>query len=90
MVTEVRGDFEHAIASIDETATTASGMIKALEPDIVAMTGAARRISDDTSRMLAGIREGRGTIGKLMNDDETVRAGESHYAGGRTSGAADA
>ena len=41
MVTEVRGDFEHAIASIDETATTASGMIKALEPDILAMTGAA-------------------------------------------------
>ena len=70
MVTEVRGDFEHAIATIDETATTANAMIKAVEPDILALTGAARRISDDTSRMLAGIREGRGSIGKLMNDDE--------------------
>jgi phospholipid/cholesterol/gamma-HCH transport system substrate-binding protein len=70
MVTEVRGDFERAIATIDQTATTAHDMIKALEPDIVAMSNAGRRISEDTSRMLAGVREGRGTVGKLMNDDE--------------------
>ena len=70
MVTEVRGDLEHGIATIDQFATTANDMIKALEPDIVAMSSAGRRISEDTSRMLAGVREGRGTVGKLMNDDE--------------------
>jgi phospholipid/cholesterol/gamma-HCH transport system substrate-binding protein len=70
MVTEVRGDLEHGIATIDQFATTANDMIKELEPEIVAMASAGRRISEDTSRMLAGVREGRGTVGKLMNDDE--------------------
>ena len=70
MVTEVRGDLEHGIATIDQFATTANDMIKALEPDIVAISSAGRRISEDTSRMLAGVREGRGTVGKLMNDDQ--------------------
>ena len=70
MVTEVRGDLEHGIATIDQFATTANDMIKALEPEFVAMSSAGRRISEDTSRMLAGVREGRGTVGKLMNDDE--------------------
>jgi phospholipid/cholesterol/gamma-HCH transport system substrate-binding protein len=70
MVTEVRGDLKHGIATIDQFAITANDMIETLEPEIVAMSSAGRRISEDTSRMLAGVREGRGTIGKLMNDDE--------------------
>jgi hypothetical protein len=49
--------------------------VNAVGVEVEAIAQAGRRISTDTSQLIAGVRAGRGTIGKLVTDDELyVRA----------------
>jgi phospholipid/cholesterol/gamma-HCH transport system substrate-binding protein len=69
-IIQLRDDLEDVVAAVGETAINANNVVKTVASDVEAMSRAGRRISDDTSRIVEGIRAGRGTIGKLMNDEE--------------------
>jgi phospholipid/cholesterol/gamma-HCH transport system substrate-binding protein len=66
----LRDDVEHAVVSIGTTVDNANGLLTSVSDDVRRMASAGARISDDAARISEGLRSGRGTIGKLLNDDE--------------------
>jgi phospholipid/cholesterol/gamma-HCH transport system substrate-binding protein len=74
-VTEVRADLGHVVAAVGRTADEAHEVVESVGRDVEAIGRAGRRLSDDAARLVEGIRAGRGTIGRLIVDDELyVRA----------------
>jgi phospholipid/cholesterol/gamma-HCH transport system substrate-binding protein len=65
----LREDTEKAVKEIASTAENAHALIVDIRPDITAIAANGRSISDGTRDIVAAINEGRGTIGKLVNDD---------------------
>ena len=68
-VEALRGDAEQAVKQIALTAEDAHEMIEKVSPDIAAIAHNGNRISADTRDIIASINEGKGTLGKLVNDD---------------------
>ena len=64
----LRGDVERAVQQLALTAEDAHGLVEEIRPDIVAMTQNGRRLSGDAQQIVASLNEGRGTIGRLIND----------------------
>jgi phospholipid/cholesterol/gamma-HCH transport system substrate-binding protein len=75
-VESLRGDVEKAVQQIALTAEDAHAMVEDVRPDISAIARHANRISADASVITAKIRNGEGTIGKLVNDDTLYRRAE--------------
>jgi len=68
-VEQLSGDVEKTIDQIAMTAEDAHELITEITPQIKAIAESGSRISDDTQRIVASVRAGEGTIGKLINDD---------------------
>jgi phospholipid/cholesterol/gamma-HCH transport system substrate-binding protein len=68
-VDKLSGDIETTVKQISMTVTDAHELIEDVSPQIKAIAENGNRISADTQRIIASIREGEGTIGKLINDD---------------------
>ncbi len=68
-VEALRGDIEHAVQQVAATADDAHGLLADLRPELTIIAKNGARISGDTSDILASVREGRGTLGKLVQDD---------------------
>jgi outer membrane protein OmpA-like peptidoglycan-associated protein len=72
-VDALRGDAELAVRQIALTAEDAHGLVEDVRPDIAAIARNGNQISAQTAEILASINEGKGTIGKLVNDDALYR-----------------
>jgi phospholipid/cholesterol/gamma-HCH transport system substrate-binding protein len=72
-VEALRGDAERAVKQIALTAEDSHALIEDIRPDIVAMAQHGNRITEQTREILTSINEGKGTIGKLVNDDGLYR-----------------
>jgi phospholipid/cholesterol/gamma-HCH transport system substrate-binding protein len=76
-VASLRGDITTAVQQVALTAEEAHALVTDISPDIRRIAENGSRISADSQRIVASIREGKGTIGKLINDDALyVRARE--------------
>ena len=76
-VDKLSGDVEMTVKQISMTAQDAHELIEDVSPQIKAIAENGNRISADTQRIVASVRAGEGTIGKLINDDSLyVRARE--------------
>jgi phospholipid/cholesterol/gamma-HCH transport system substrate-binding protein len=73
IIDEMRDDVQRAVVAIADTADNANAIITDVGPDMKALTTAAARITSDAARIAESIRNGEGTIGKLLNDDELYR-----------------
>jgi phospholipid/cholesterol/gamma-HCH transport system substrate-binding protein len=67
-VEQMRGDIEKAVQQVALTAEDAHGLLEDIRPDITAIAHNGSQISADAQQVLAAVREGKGTIGKLIND----------------------
>lgn len=70
MIKDVKTGVDEALIAITATARDAQGLIKDTGSEVRAITTSVERITSDLESMVAGVREGRGSIGKLMNDDD--------------------
>ena len=70
---EMKGDAQRAVMAIADTADNANETITAVSGDVKAMASAGARITRDAAQITDSIRDGKGTIGKLVNDDELYR-----------------
>lgn len=70
-------DLQRSVLSIADTLESTNALIAGVTNDVKAMTSAGARISGDASVIADAIRNGKGTIGKLVNDDELYQ----HVAG---------
>jgi phospholipid/cholesterol/gamma-HCH transport system substrate-binding protein len=66
----LQDDVEHAVESIGSTVDNANQLLTSVSDDVKRMASAGARISDDAARISEGLRSGRGTVGRLLNDDE--------------------
>lgn len=73
MIDDLKGDVDETLASINDTIEDANGLINAVSDDVKTMASAGARISGDVAEVADGIRDGKGTIGKLVNDEELYR-----------------
>ena len=69
MVTDVKGGVDTALASFVSFATDAQELTKDLGKEFKAITGSSRRVAADLEVVVDGIRSGRGSLGKFVNDD---------------------
>ena len=72
-VEELKGDITKAVQQVALTAEDAHALLEDIRPDITTIASNGSRISADTQRVIQSIREGEGTIGKLINDDTLYR-----------------
>jgi len=68
-VTSLRGEIDTAIKEVVGTTEDAHALLIDIRPDLTAMARNGSRISADTRDIMASINQGKGTIGKLVNDD---------------------
>src|SRR4051812_6235359 len=72
-IDEMQDDVQRAIVSIADTAEGTNTLIADVSGDVKAMARAGSRITDDARQIADSIRAGKGTVGKLVNDDELYR-----------------
>jgi len=68
-VGEVKGDVTDATQTVADTARHVDQIIVAAQQPLEKFMVAAAGISEDAGALIARVRAGEGTIGKLMNDD---------------------
>src|SRR5688572_2217369 len=68
-VGEVKGDVTDATQTVAETAKHVDQIIVGAQDDVKRITQAASLITEDAGILIAGVKSGKGTVGKLFNDD---------------------
>jgi phospholipid/cholesterol/gamma-HCH transport system substrate-binding protein len=66
----LQDDVQHAVQAVATTVDTANQLIVDITDDVKTMASAGARISGDTAEIADAIRNGKGTIGKFVNDDQ--------------------
>ncbi len=66
----IQSDVQHALVSVGETVDNTNALLTSVSEDVKSMASAGARIGADAAEITASIKNGKGTIGKLVNDDE--------------------
>jgi phospholipid/cholesterol/gamma-HCH transport system substrate-binding protein len=72
-IDDMKDDVQYAVQSIYQTVDNANDLITDVTDDVKTMASAGARITGDVAEIADTIRSGRGTVGKLVNDDELYR-----------------
>ena len=67
---EMKGDVQNTVAAIGDTVDNANGLIVDVSGDLKKMAASGAMLASDAAQIAEGIRSGKGTIGKLVTDDE--------------------
>ena len=68
-ITDVKGGVDTALASFSETIKSAQQLMDDTSADVRAISASTQKVTENLHLIVAGIREGRGSIGKLVTDD---------------------
>jgi phospholipid/cholesterol/gamma-HCH transport system substrate-binding protein len=68
-ITILRSDIQVALSAVAVTARTAHEIIDDVGRDAKTITASSQQVAEDLQAIVAGVREGRGSVGKLLNDD---------------------
>lgn len=68
-VTEIRAGITSTVKSVQELSTETTEVIGDVSKQLDRFTTTANDVGDDVRVMVASVRRGEGTVGKLMNDD---------------------
>jgi phospholipid/cholesterol/gamma-HCH transport system substrate-binding protein len=72
-VTALASEIEVAVATVSTTARHASVLVQDVGDDVRVISEAGARIASDMQAISRDVRSGRGTVGKLVTDDELYR-----------------
>lgn len=76
MLVDVKANVDEALFALIETAHDAQALIDEVGDEVETIFVSTRRVADDVTAIVAGMREGQGSVGKLLTDDslyESVR-----------------
>jgi phospholipid/cholesterol/gamma-HCH transport system substrate-binding protein len=76
-IVQLRGDLETALGTIVETTETAQSLINDVGGDARQILASGKTISEDLRTITEGVRQGRGTVGKLMTDDALFQSAKA-------------
>ncbi len=68
-IVEVRSGVDDALQTVTDTAADAQDLMNDLGTDAKQILASAHRASDNIAVIVADVRQGKGTVGKLMTDD---------------------
>ena len=69
-IDDMNDDIQRAVGAIADTAGSANSLITDVSAEVTKMAASGALITADAAQIADGIRSGKGTIGKLVNDDE--------------------
>ena len=69
MLVEVKSGVDEALGAVTATASDAQVLMKNLGGEVRTILGSANDVSRDLKLIVGNVRAGRGTVGKLVNDD---------------------
>lgn len=72
-IVDLKGDVERAIGTIDQTAAQADTLLREVSGAVTTIARSGARVVDDMAVITGGVREGRGTVGRLFTDDTLAR-----------------
>jgi phospholipid/cholesterol/gamma-HCH transport system substrate-binding protein len=70
MIKDVKVGIDDALKAVSATAADAQTLMKDTGTEIRAITASTQRLAGDLQAIVAGVRQGRGSVGKLLNDDD--------------------
>jgi phospholipid/cholesterol/gamma-HCH transport system substrate-binding protein len=68
-INDVKGQLDIALRAVSETARDAQTLIDDVGEDARAIMASTQTLTRNVNAVVAGVREGRGTVGKLLTDD---------------------
>jgi phospholipid/cholesterol/gamma-HCH transport system substrate-binding protein len=68
-IAEIRVGVDEAFTALLTTANEAQLLVADVGDEVRAVTVSSKRVAEDIQAMVADVRAGRGSVGKLMNDD---------------------
>jgi phospholipid/cholesterol/gamma-HCH transport system substrate-binding protein len=74
MVSDVKGSIDKAFVSIDNVATDAQKLMDDVGKDVRVIMASGQKITRDLNVIVADVRGGRGTVGKLLTDDSLYQS----------------
>jgi phospholipid/cholesterol/gamma-HCH transport system substrate-binding protein len=69
-INDLKGNAQQLLIAATGTANTANKLLQESSPDVKAMTASARQIARNLQDITNNVNRGKGSLGKLMNDDE--------------------
>jgi len=69
-IKDVKVGVDAALTALSTTATDAQTLINDIGTEVRAITTSSQKVTADLQVIVAGVRQGRGSLGKLANDDE--------------------
>lgn len=69
MITDVKGRLDEALGAVAAMALEGQTMIADVSSEVQAITTSGQKVSADLQRIVAGVQQGRGSLGKFVNDD---------------------
>lgn len=67
---EMKGEVQNTVLTIGDTVDNANRLIVDVSDDFKQMAASGAALSSDAAQIAASIRSGKGSLGKLVNDDE--------------------
>ena len=68
-ITDVKAGVTDALDAVSDTAAQAQDLLNDVSKDTRAILASTHKVTEDLTLVMAGVRSGRGTVGKLMTDD---------------------
>jgi len=68
-ITDLKGGIDQALGAITDTATEAQDLMNDVGTDARAILASSQKVSENLNMIVANVREGKGTVGKLLADD---------------------
>jgi len=68
-IVQLRDGIDDALTSVTDTANEAQDLMNDVGGDARAIMASTQKVSDDLKSIVTGIRDGKGTVGKLLTDD---------------------
>ncbi len=69
MLLDVKGRVDESLVVLTSTVRDAQGLMNDMGGELQQILVAARRVSTDINTIVSNVQEGRGTVGKFLNDD---------------------
>jgi phospholipid/cholesterol/gamma-HCH transport system substrate-binding protein len=80
MLVDVKGRLDEALIAVSATASDAQVLMKDLGAEVRGIMTTADRITTDLGTIVSNVRQGRGSVGRLLNDDDLYRSVRSMAA----------
>jgi phospholipid/cholesterol/gamma-HCH transport system substrate-binding protein len=72
-IATVRTELEETLMSVTDTARSAQTVVRDVSADVRAIAASGQKVTSDVSTIVANLKAGRGSVGKLLTDDTLYR-----------------